>query len=170
MTVGIARSAVVSLQFVQGPGKVSESIGPRRPRGYVIGSPIEPIQPKSPIEMKAEAYCRIAEEAFVGQAKAYINATDKVISELSKDDAERNIQEVSETGKYGETALSEKLFSYAQAYAGSTPSQPDVERIRETFTWGFEDAGRLLNRRLPDISFRTFNTVLLKFDEWLAKL
>ena len=70
---------------------------------------------------------------------------------------------VSEDGYWGVKQTSERLLSFAKAYAGDDPDR--IEKMRNAFLKGFEAAEKAWGGRLPDISYATRDAVLKGFDE-----
>lgn len=78
----------------------------------------------------------------------------------TKADAEAAI---SEDGYWGVKQTSERILSFATALAGSDPK--NLEKMRDAFLKGYEQAEKTWGGKLPDISKRTYDAVLEGFDK-----
>lgn len=70
---------------------------------------------------------------------------------------------ISEDGYWGVKQTSDRIVSFATALAGSDSKQ--LEKMRDAFLKGYERAEKTWGGKLPDISKRTYDAVLDKFDK-----
>lgn len=82
-------------------------------------------------------------------------------------DAETKAQaeaDIAEDGYWGVEQTSERILDFAKALSGNDPEKADL--LIDAFKKGFEDATKSWGKDLPDISKRTYDAVLDKFDKW----
>lgn len=70
---------------------------------------------------------------------------------------------ISEDGYWGVKQTSERILSFATALAGS--DSKNLEKMRDAFLKGYEQAEKTWGGKLPDISKRTYDAVLEGFDK-----
>ena len=73
-------------------------------------------------------------------------------------------KDIAEDGYYGVEQTSERMLSFAMALTGGDPDKAD-ERM-EAFKKGFEAATKAWGDKLPDISQKTYDATIKKFEEW----
>lgn len=126
-------------------------------------------------KLKADADARTAqlrslvEKMMTGQANAYGKAND-IWSFLSSGnftvDAATKKQaqaDIAEDGYWGVAQTSDRIIDFAKALTGGDPDK--IEDMRSAFEKGFKKAGAAWGRSLPDISQRTYDAVMEKFDK-----
>lgn len=126
-------------------------------------------------KLKADADARTAqlrslvEKMMTGQANAYGKAND-IWSFLSSGnftvDAATKKQaqaDIAEDGYWGVAQTSDRIIDFAKALTGGDPDK--IEDMRAAFEKGFKKAGATWGRSLPDISQRTYDAVMEKFDK-----
>lgn len=86
---------------------------------------------------------------------------DFTVDALTKENAQADI---AEDGYWGVTQTSDRMFDFAKALAGDDPEK--MEEMKEAFIKGFEQATKTWGGKLPDISQRTYDATLEKFDNW----
>lgn len=127
-------------------------------------------------KLKAEAEERtsqlrnIVEKLISGQGNA-IGQADDIWSFLRKGDftvdAETKAQaeaDIAEDGYWGVNQTSDRILDFAKALTGGDPDK--IEEMREAFKKGFEQATKTWGDTLPDISQKTYDAVMAKFDDW----
>ena len=130
-------------------------------------------------KLKADAEARTAqlrslvEKLMTGQGNA-IGTADDMWSFLRKGDftvdAATKAQaqaDIAEDGYWGVTATSDRILDFAKALTGGDPSK--IEEMREAFEKGFKQATETWGGELPEISQKTYEAVLSKFDAWAAE-
>ena len=87
----------------------------------------------------------------------------KVISSLNVDEATRAEAQkmVAEDGPYGVKQVSENILSFAKAVAGDDKAQ--LQKMKDAFLKGFDEAERVWGGKLPEISYKTKEAVLEGF-------
>lgn len=126
-------------------------------------------------KMKADADARTAqlrslvEKMMTGQANTYGKAND-IWSFLRKgnytvDPATRAQAQadIAEDGYWGVNQTSDRIIDFAKALTGGDPDK--IEDMRAAFEKGFKKAGKNWGGDLPDISQRTYDAVMEKFDK-----
>ena len=74
-------------------------------------------------------------------------------------------QAISEDGYWGVKQTSQRIFDFANALTGGDPEK--MAEMKDAFLEGFEKAKEMWGGELPDISQKTYDAVLAKFDEVL---
>lgn len=69
---------------------------------------------------------------------------------------------ISEDGYWGVKQTSDRIVSFATALAGDDPKQ--LEKMRDAFLKGYKQAEKTWGGKLPEISKKTYDAVLEKFD------
>ena len=126
-------------------------------------------------KMKADADARTAqlrslvEKMMTGQATAYGKANDiwsflrsgnYTVDPATKAQAQADI---AEDGYWGVNQTSDRIIDFAKALTGGDPDK--IEDMRAAFEKGFKKAGKTWGGNLPDISQRTYDAVMEKFDQ-----
>lgn len=81
-------------------------------------------------------------------------------------DAETKAQaqkDISEDGYWGVKQTSDRIIDFANALTGGDPDK--IEEMRSAFEKGFKQAETTWGGKLPDISQRTYEAVMEKFDK-----
>ncbi len=126
-------------------------------------------------KLKADAEARtsqlrsIVEQLMCKQANAYGQAND-IWSFLAKGDFEvdpatkaQAQADIAEDGYWGVDQTSDRIISFANALTGGDPDK--VEEMRDAFIQGFQQAKKAWGDELPEISQKTYEAVMKKFDE-----
>lgn len=92
---------------------------------------------------------------------SFLASGDFTIDEAAKKKAQ---EEISEDGYWGVKQTSDRILDFAKALSGNDPEKADL--LIDAFKKGFEDATKSWGKDLPDISQRTYDAVLEKFDKW----
>ena len=92
---------------------------------------------------------------------SFLASGDFTIDEAAKKKAQ---EEISEDGYWGVEQTSDRILDFAKALSGNDPEKADL--LIDAFKKGFEDATKSWGKDLPDISQRTYDAVLDKFDKW----
>ena len=126
-------------------------------------------------KLKADTEARTAQlrslvEQMMGkQANAYGNANDiwkflasgnYTVDPATKAQAQADI---AEDGYWGVEQTSDRIIDFANALTGGNPDK--LEEMRDAFLKGYEQAQETWGGELPDISKRTYEAVLNKFDK-----
>ena len=126
-------------------------------------------------KLKADAEARTAqlrslvEQLMLKQGNAYGQANDMwkflASGEFTVDPATKlqAQKDIAEDGYWGVEATSDRIIDFATALTGGDPSK--IEEMREAFQKGFDQAKETWGGELPDISQRTYDAVMAKFDK-----
>ena len=130
-------------------------------------------------KLKADADARTAqlrslvEKIMLGQGNA-IGTADNIWSFLRTGnftvDAATKAQaqaDIAEDGYWGVEQTSDRMIDFAKALSGGDPSK--IEEMREAFEKGFKMAEEKWGGELPEISQKTYDATMKKFDEWAAE-
>ena len=82
-------------------------------------------------------------------------------------DAETKAQaqaDIAEDGYWGVEKTSDRILDFAKALSGGDTSK--AETLLEAFKKGFEEATSAWGKELPEISQKTYDAVLEKFEAW----
>lgn len=71
---------------------------------------------------------------------------------------------IGEDGEMGVRKVSERILSFAKFAMGDDPAK--LQKIREAVELGFSQAKEALGGTLPDISQKTYDTIMAEFDRW----
>lgn len=126
-------------------------------------------------QLKADAEARrnqlmdIVRQSLNGQAnKAFTAETGlKSIFENLQVDADTIAQakaDIAEDGYWGVEQTSDRILEFAKALSGNDPSK--ANDMLEAFKKGYEKATKAWGDTLPDISQKTYDAVVEKFNKW----
>ncbi len=129
-------------------------------------------------KLKADADARtqqlrsLVEKMMTKQATTYGQAND-IWSFLKSGnytvDAATKMQaqaDIAEDGYWGVKQTSDRIIDFANALTGGDPDK--IEEMRSAFEKGFKRAAKTWGGNLPDISQRTYDAVMEKFDKMAA--
>lgn len=126
-------------------------------------------------KLKADADARtqqlrsLVEKMMTGQANTYGKANDIwsflregkfTVDPATKLQAQ---EDISENGYWGVKQTSDRIIDFAKALTGGNPDK--IEDMRAAFEKGFKQAEKTWGGKLPDISQRTYDAVMEKFDK-----
>lgn len=93
------------------------------------------------------------------------NFTDENGNSLLTDDEIAQAKEdISEDGYWGVEQTSDRILDFAKALSGNDTSK--AELLLNAFKDGYKAATKSWGDELPDISKRTYDAVLEKFEKW----
>lgn len=130
-------------------------------------------------KLKADADARtsqlrsLVEKMMSGQANAYGKANDIwsflregnfTVDPATKLQAQ---QDIAEDGYWGVTQTSDRIIDFATALTGGDPDK--IEEMRAAFEKGYKQAEKTWGGKLPEISQRTYDAVMEKFDKLAAE-
>ncbi len=75
-------------------------------------------------------------------------------------------QDIAEDGYWGVTQTSDRIIDFATALTGGDPDK--IEEMRDAFKKGYEQAQKTWGGELPEISQKTYDAVMEKFDKLAA--
>ena len=126
-------------------------------------------------KLKADADARtqqlrsLVEQMMGKQATTYGNANDiwqflrsgnYTVDPATKAQAQAYI---AEDGYWGVEQTSDRIIDFATALTGGDPDK--IEEMREAFQKGYKQAEETWGGKLPDISQKTYDAVMAKFDK-----
>jgi hypothetical protein len=125
---------------------------------------------KADAEERTAQLRSIVEKMISKQGKTLASADDMWSFLASGDytvDAETKAQaqaDIADDGYWGVDQTSDRILDFAKALAGDDSSKAD--ELLEAFKKGFEEATKTWGDDLPELSQRTYDAVLEKFDAW----
>lgn len=72
--------------------------------------------------------------------------------------------DIADDGYWGVEQTSDRILDFAKALSGGDPDK--IEELKNAFIKGFKQATGAWGKDLPDISGRTYNATIEKFDKW----
>lgn len=127
-------------------------------------------------KLKADADQRTAQlrslvEKMMTQQGTAIGKADSIWRFLAKGDftvdpaTKAQAQaDIAEDGYWGVEQTSNRILDFAKALSGNDPEKADL--LLDAFKKGFHEATKSWGKKLPDISQRTYDAVVEKFDAW----
>lgn len=126
-------------------------------------------------KMKADAEARtsqmrtLVEQLMTKQGSA-IGKTDSIWSFLAGGNftvdaatKEQAMADIAEDGYWGVNKTSDRIIDFATALTGGNPDK--IEEMRAAFEKGFKEATKTWGGKLPEISQKTYDAVMSKFDK-----
>ena len=125
-------------------------------------------------KLKADSDARVAQlkslvEQMISKQGQTLGKADSIWSFLAGGnftvDAATKAQaqkDIADDGYWGVDQTSSRIVDFATALAGNDPKQ--LEKMRDAFKKGFDQATSTWGKSLPDISQRTYQAVMDKFD------
>ena len=93
---------------------------------------------------------------------SFLASGDFTVDAATKEQAQKDI---AEDGYWGVEKTSDRIIEFATALTGGDPDK--IEEMREAFKNGYEQAEKTWGGKLPDISKKTYDAVMEKFDKLL---
>lgn len=125
---------------------------------------------KADAEQRTSQLRSLVEKMMTKQGTAIANA-DSMWSFLAEgnftvdEETKKQAQaDIAEDGYWGVEQTSDRILDFAKALSGNDPEKADL--LIDAFKKGFDDATKSWGKDLPDISKRTYDAVLEKFDKW----
>lgn len=125
---------------------------------------------KAEADQKTAQFRQLVEKMLSKQGTVFHNA-DSMWKALAKGDftvdkatAEAAQKEIGEDGYWGVEQTSDRILSFAEALTGGDPEK--MEDMRAAFIKGYKQATGAWGRDLPDISSKTYDAVMKKFDNY----
>lgn len=124
---------------------------------------------KADAEAHTQQLQNIVQQLMTKQGQTYNTANDIwkflasgdfTVDAATKAQAEKDI---AEDGYWGVEQTSDRIIDFATALTGGDPSK--IEEMREAFKKGYKQAEKTWGGELPDISKRTYDAVMEKFDK-----
>ena len=127
-------------------------------------------------KMKADSDSRISQlrgivEQMMSKQGAAIGKADDMWSFLaggnftvSADVKAQAQADIADDGYWGVDQTSDRILDFAKALSGNDPEKADL--LLDAFKKGFKEATKSWGQDLPDISQRTYDAVVEKFNKW----
>ncbi len=112
----------------------------------------------------------LVQKSIMGQGNAlaagdefwrFLASGNFTVTEAAKAEAQKAI---SEDGYWGVNQTSDRIIEFAKALTGGDPDK--IEEMRGAFEKGFKEATKTWGKDLPEISGKTYDAVMQKFDKW----
>lgn len=105
-----------------------------------------------------------------GQTYNAANGLKSLYESLEVDEATRAQaqKDIAEDGYWGVEQTSSRIFDFAMALSGG--DEKTMEKMKDAFLKGFDQATKTWGDELPDISQRTKDAVLKKFEDYADSL
>ena len=169
-----------SVKKAENPAKANEAAAVYESSASKPYSSKKVANPELANQIKAANDARIAQlenivhKLIAGQGDAYGKANNIwqflasgnfTVDPATKAQAQADI---AEDGYWGVNATSDRIVDFAVALAGDDPEK--LEEMRAAFQKGFDQATKTWGGELPDISQRTYDAVMKKFDKLTGKV
>ena len=127
-------------------------------------------QLKADQEARQNQLLEIVRQTMTGQGKAigqtddmwkFLAGGDFTVDAATKAQAQADI---AEDGYWGVEQTSDRILDFAKALAGDDPSKAD--KMLDAFKKGFKEATKTWGKDLPDLTQKTYDAVLQKFEDW----
>ena len=112
-------------------------------------------------------------DSLLGQGNA-VKSADSIWSmfaegKVTVDDAAREEAQkaISEGGFWSVEKTSDRIIEMAKALTGGDPSK--IQTMVDAFKKGYDEATKAWGKELPEISSKTYDAVMQKFDDWSAQ-
>lgn len=124
---------------------------------------------KADAEAHTQQLQNIVQQLMTKQGQTYNTANDIwkflasgnfTVDAATKAQAEKDI---AEDGYWGVEQTSDRIIDFAKALTGGDPSK--IEEMREAFKKGYKQAEKTWGGELPEISKKTYDAVMEKFDK-----
>lgn len=126
-------------------------------------------------QLKADAEARynqlidIVRQSLGGQANKVFTAETGLKSLFEKVQVDADIiaqakADIADDGYWGVEKTSDRILEFAKALSGDDPSK--AEELLSAFKKGFDKATEAWGDKLPDISQKTYDAVIEKFNKW----
>ena len=125
---------------------------------------------KADAEARTQQLQQLVQQMISKQGNAYGQANDMwkfLASGNFTVDAQTKAQaqaDIADDGYWGVEQTSDRILDFAKALSGDDPDKADA--MLEAFKKGFEQATKAWGDKLPDISQRTYDAVVEKFNKW----
>jgi hypothetical protein len=126
-------------------------------------------------KLQADADARVAQlkslvEQMITKQGKTLGQADSIWSFLASGDFTVNPEvkaqaekDIAEDGYWGVEQTSDRIIDFATALTGGDPDK--IEDMREAFKQGYEQATKTWGKELPELSKKTYEAVMEKFDK-----
>ena len=115
---------------------------------------------KADAEQRTSQLRSLVEKMMTKQGVA-IGTADFTVDEATRAQAQADI---ADDGYWGVDQTSDRILDFAKALSGNDPEKADL--LLDAFKKGFKEATKSWGQDLPDISQRTYDAVVEKFNKW----
>ncbi|MGL5258598.1 MAG: hypothetical protein ACRC7V_00670 [Lachnospiraceae bacterium] len=125
---------------------------------------------KADLTSRTDQLQSIVEKMLIAQGNKASSIFDILRSGNFSVDEETKKQaqsEISDTGYWGVEQTSDRMIEFAKAVSGNDPDQ--IEKMRAAFEKGFKQAEKTWGGKLPEISQKTYEATMSKFDAWASE-
>lgn len=130
---------------------------------------------KAEVEQRTAQFRSLVEQIIAKQGVTIGTASDDMWKFLAGGnftvDAATKAQaqaDIAEDGYWGVEQTSSRIFDFAKALSGGDADK--MEKMRAAFQKGFDQATSTWGKKLPDISQKTYDAVMKKFDDYAESL
>ena len=128
---------------------------------------------KADQEQRTAQFRQMVESMLTKQGKTFQNADSmwKILASgnftVDRETALQAQKDIADDGYWGVEQTSDRILSFAEALSGGDPEK--MEKMRDAFIKGYKQATGAWGRDLPDISSKTYDAVMKKFDDYASK-
>lgn len=94
---------------------------------------------------------------------SFLAKGDFTVDEATRAQAQAQA-DIADDGYWGVDQTSDRILDFAKALSGNDPEKADL--LLDAFKKGFKEATKSWGQDLPDISQRTYDAVVEKFNKW----
>ena len=157
----------------QTPGVIYEKSSPGQgiPGNYGKGGAALSEMDRLKLEMDQKmqgAFYLMVQDALQGQNTGMKLAIENLLKNRGEDitpqmraEAQADIED---GGFFSVEAVTDRIINFAKAVSGDDPSK--AGKLREAFEQGFKEAEKVWGDALPEISQKTYDSVMKAFDDW----
>lgn len=115
-------------------------------------------------ERKQEEFKQLIRSLIADQGETYNMVLFKQKLNVTPEVAEKAKESISDGGEYSVDSVATNIMNMAKALSGGDTSK--ISELRDGFLKGFKEAEKAWGGELPEISKKTYDEVLKRFDEW----
>jgi len=117
-------------------------------------------------QQQVDSFRAMIERLLHNQASTVTMVNGVNMIEIDEETRAQAQADIAEDGYFGVAQTSERILSFARAFAGEDEGR--IEIMRDAFIAGFRAAEQAWGGELPEISQQTFEAVMRGFDEMLG--
>lgn len=128
---------------------------------------------KAETESRVSQFKSLVENLFTKQGQKITDSDSmwKMLADgnftVDKETAQKAKEEISEDGYWGVNQTSDRIFEMAKALSGGDEGK--MGKMLDAFKKGFDAATKAWGKDLPDISHKTYDAVMEKFQNYKAE-
>lgn len=115
-------------------------------------------------KQRQEDFKKFIRSLLVDQGEKYNLVLFNKKLNVSEENADKAAKSIAEGGEYSVDAVAGRILNMAKSLANGDSSK--IDELKEGFLKGFKEAEKVWGGELPDISKKTYDEVLKRFDEW----